>query len=493
MSKAFLLGILLLLPVLAICGEPNDDPAIPKNSNQGNLPLKKQTERITQEILKNGKAYSDLQELTALGPRLSGSEGAEKAVRWAAAKMKSYQFDRVWLQPTSVPHWERGDQESAEILLPCGNVSLRLAALGNSAGTAPKGITAQVIEVKSLKEVEELGNSLKGKIVFCNRPMNPSLKSTFQAYGEAVDQRAEGPAAAAKFGAAAALVRSMTTLPDDDHPHTGVTLFQNSSRFQSDKAIPAAALSVRSANELSRALKKDPTLKVKLVLSARTLPDVASYNVIGEVKGRQAPENNEIVLVGGHLDSWDLGTGAHDDGTGVVQSIEVLRAMKSLGITPKRTVRVVLFMAEEFGAVGAKEYAKQASLLKETHFAAIESDGGGGAPQGFGGGGKRREVVDQLQVWLPYLQPLQAASITKNGGGADIGPLEESGTFTFGLIPDSTHYFDFHHSALDRIEAVNKSDLHKGAAAMAVFAYLLAEEGVPSKKAGEAPARPAPR
>jgi hypothetical protein len=269
----------------------------------------------------------------------------------------------------------------------------------------------------------------------------------------------------------AVLVRSLTTLPDDDYPHTGMLSYEKDIAM-----IPAAALSTRSANELSSLLKSDPSLTVNLKLSAAQHPMVSSFNVIGEVTGRDLPR--EYVVVGGHLDSWDLGTGAHDDGAGVVQSIEVLRALKTLGLHPKRTVRAVLFMAEEFGSFGAKEYASQARAKGEKHVAAIESDRGGFAPVGFEveGGGDRGLAA--LKRWAPYLAPLHADSIEKGESGADVGLLGAQGAVTIGYIPDPAHYFDVHHSARDRMEAVDISELHAGAAAMATLAYLLAEEGL---------------
>ncbi|HEV3083766.1 MAG TPA: M20/M25/M40 family metallo-hydrolase, partial [Gemmataceae bacterium] len=241
------------------------------------------------------------------------------------------------------------------------------------------------------------------------------------------------------------------------------------------RMIPAAALSIRGANELSALLKSDPRLTVNLKLSAAQHPLVSSFNVIGELTGRDLPR--EYVVVGGHLDSWDLGTGAHDDGAGVVHSIEVLRTLKTLGMRPRRTVRVVLFMAEEFGGFGAEEYASQVKAKGEKHLAALESDSGGFAPVGFAVEGSDRALA-AVQRWAPYLAPLHAGSIEKGGSGSDVAPLGALGAVTLGFVPDSTHYFDFHHSARDRIEAVDIKELHAGAAAMATLTYLLAEKGL---------------
>jgi acetylornithine deacetylase/succinyl-diaminopimelate desuccinylase-like protein len=432
-------------------------------------PLAAATGKIAAEITGHGKAYADLQELTALGHRLSGSDGAAKAVEWAKRKMESYGFDRVVLQPVMVPHWTRGDVEQATVTSASHPISLKLTALGNSVGTPKEGVEAGVVEVQGLDEVDRLGEAVRGKIVFYNRPMDPTVWNTFKAYGQAGDQRTHGPSAAAKHGAVAVLVRSLTTLPDDSDPHTGML------RYDKGVAkIPAAALSTRSANELSAMLKADRKLTVNLKLSAAENPLVPSFNVIGELKGRELPQ--EYVLVGGHLDSWDLATGAQDDGAGVVQSIEVLRALKALNLCPRRSVRAVLFMAEEFGSFGAKEYASQVKAKGEKHVAAIESDRGGFAPVGFEVEGSD-ETVAAVKRFAPYLTPLHAGSIEKGGSGADVAALGKLGAVAIGFVPVSTHYFDFHHSARDRIEAVNKDELHAGAAAMAALAYLLAENG----------------
>jgi hypothetical protein len=432
-------------------------------------PLAETTRKIAEEITANGRAYANLQELTAIGPRLSGSDGAAKAVQWAARKMKSYGFDRVILQPAMVPHWTRGDVEQATVTSGARSLSLKVTALGNSVGTPKEGVEAGVLEVHGLDEVRSLGQAVRGKIVFYNRPMDPTVRVTFQAYGKAVDQRTRGAAVAAEQGAVAVLVRSMTTLPDEDYPHTGLLIYEDGAR-----KIPAAALSTHSANELSHLLKSNPNLRVNLKLSSVQNRFVPSFNVIGEITGRDLPQ--EYVVVGGHLDSWDLGTGAHDDGAGVVQSMETLRTLKALNLHPRRTIRAVLFMAEEFGAFGALEYARQAKAKGEKHVAALESDSGGFAPVGFQVEGGDEKVA-ALKRFIPYLSPLHAGSIEKGWSGTDVAPLSAQGAITLGFVPVSTHYFDYHHSARDRIEAVDSKDLHAGAAAIATLTYLLAEKG----------------
>jgi hypothetical protein len=433
-------------------------------------PIRSAARKIASEITENGKAYDDLRELTALGPRLCGSDGAARAVEWAKRKMESYGFDRVTLQPVTVPRWTRGGVEQAAVTSAPRPVPLAVAALGDSVGTPRDGVEAGVVEVQGLDDVRRLGAAVRGKIVFYNRPMDPRRRDTFKAYGQAVDQRVGGASAAAKQGAVAVLVRSVTTLPDDDCPHTGALVYEDGV-----DRIPAAALSVRSADALSGLLKSDPKLTVRLKLSAARHPPVPSFNVLGELTGRDLPR--EYVVVGGHLDSWDLGTGAHDDGAGVVQSVEALRALKALGLRPRRTVRAVLFMAEEFDGSGAREYAGQAKAKGEKHLAAIESDRGGFAPVGFGVDGSD-EAVAAVKRLAPYLAPVHADVIERGGSGADVAPLGALGAVTLGFVPDSTHYFDFHHSARDQVDAVDKAELHAGAAAVAALTYLLAEKGL---------------
>lgn len=425
------------------------------------------TEKLTREILQNGHAYSDLTELTAIGPRLSGTENAARAVAWAQAKMQSDGFDHVWLQKVQVPHWERGQIARAvaySTLKERAPLELSITALGGSVGTPKSGVMAEVLEVQSLDEVARLGDKVRGKIIFYNRPMNPDYEDTFRAYTEAVDQRSSGPSVAEKHGAIAVLVRSLTTLTDDDHPHTGIMRRAN---------IPAAALSTHAANVLSHALTIDPKLHVRMALDCENLEPVFSYNVIGEITGREIPD--EYVVIGGHLDSWDLAVGAHDDGAGVVQSIEVLRAIRAIGVRPRRSIRAVLFMSEEVGGPGGKAYAKEVQTRGEKHIAAIESDRGGFAPLGFEGDAKALELIKQ---WAPHLSPLGANHFFEGESGADVGYLDELGIPTFGFVPVSTHYFDYHHSSLDRLEAVNPRELHQGAAAIAVLAWLASEQGL---------------
>ncbi|WP_366670659.1 M20/M25/M40 family metallo-hydrolase [Hymenobacter taeanensis] len=326
--------------------------------------------KIYDEALAHGQSYANLRELTGtIGGRLSGSPEAEKAVQWGKATMEKMGLDRVYLQEVMVPHWVRGAKEKAQARGAKGKgIMLNVCALGGSVGTNGK-LKAQVIEVQSMQELAALpADQVKGKFVFFNRPMNPLYIETGRAYGEAGDQRRSGAAEAAKRGAVGALVRSLS-LAHDDFPHTGTMRYEDGVT-----QVPAAALSTNGADELSQLLKADKTLTVELEMSCQTLPEVKSYNVVGEIKGTKYPD--EIITVGGHLDSWDLAQGAHDDGTGCVQSMEVLRLLKASGLRPERTVRAVLFMNEENGTRGGNKYAELAKSAGEKHLAAMESDGG---------------------------------------------------------------------------------------------------------------------
>ena len=413
------------------------------------------------------RAFEMLRELSdGIGPRISGSEGAERAVAWGEATMRKLGFQNVRRQPCMVPHWVRGEVERCE--LP-GGERLTIAALGNSAGTAAGGIQAEVIEIKTLKEAEDLGPRAKGKILFFNRPFDQRFLNTLQAYGNAGDQRFAGPAVAAKLGAVAALTRSLTA-DHDDVPHTGTTGFGDGPR------IPAAALSLVAADRLSAALKTKPDTQVRVELSCQTLPDVPSANVIGEIVGTERPK--EVVVMGGHLDSWDKGRGAHDDGTGIVHALEALRLIRDLGWRPKRTIRVVLWMNEEISGTGAQAYAAWVKTSGEKPIAGIESDSGGFAPRGFDTSLPDRRAR-RVKSWLPALSLAEATRLeTGGGGGADVGPLAQFGTALFGLDVESQRYFDYHHSAKDTLDKVHPRELELGAIAMAILAWLIAENGL---------------
>ncbi len=429
--------------------------------------------RVFDEALLHGESYDNLRYLTGtIGGRLSGSPQAQQAVEWGKVTMEKAGFDRVYLQEVMVPHWVRGVREKGEIISSRKgkSVDVALCALGGSPSTGGK-LKAGVVEVQSFEELKALPDAaVRGKFVFYNRPFDDRLIEPGAAYGGAVGQRALGAVEAGKRGAVGALVRSMTSARDD-FPHTGTM------RVEAATTPPAAALSTNAADQLSLLLKADPTLEFQLEMSCQTLPDEKSYNVVGEITGTAYPK--EVVTVGGHLDSWDLAQGAHDDGTGCVQSIEALRLLRKAGFKPERTVRAVLFMNEENGVRGGDKYAELARQNQETHVAAIESDGGGFTPRGFQVEGSPA-VIKQLQKWAPLLRPYHAADIEAGHAGTDIEPLQASvkPKALIGYKCDSQRYFDLHHSALDTFDQVNKRELELGGASMAALIYLLAKYGL---------------
>lgn len=407
---------------------------------------------------------------TKIGGRLSGSPGAAAAVDWTHHVMKDF-ADTVWLQPVMVPHWVRGKQEIARANSKrSGSHNLNVCALGGSVGTGASGISAEVVEVKNFDELRALGAvDVKGKIVFFNRGFDMTKINTFSAYSGAVEQRAMGPSEAAKLGAIGVIVRSMASGPED-YPHTGGL------RYAPNVAqIPAVAISTNHADQLSQLLKDEKGLQVYLETHSKTLADAPSFNVIGEIKGSEKPE--EIIVVGGHLDSWDLAQGAHDDGAGCVQAMEVLRLFKQLGIKPKKTIRAVMYMNEENGLRGGTEYAKQAQLKNEKHLAAIESDRGGFTPRGFSMSGTDA-MKTKVKSWKPMLEAYGLTDFNQEGGGADIGPLANQGVALFGYLPDSQRYFFLHHTKEDTFDKVNKRELELGAAAMAALVYLIDQNGL---------------
>jgi hypothetical protein len=429
--------------------------------------------KIFDEALSHGHSYTMLEQLTReAGPRLSGSPGAAAGVEWSRQAMQQYGFDSVWLQPVMVPHWVRGLKEVGRITnsKKLGAISVNICALGGSVGTGDDGLVAQVVEVKNFDELRQLGTkNIQGKIVFFNRPMDPTRINTFGAYGGAVDQRSSGASEAAKYGAVGVVVRSMGSNLEE-YPHTG------GMRYAPNIAqIPAVAISTRHADWLSQLLKEDKGLQFYMETHCQTLPDAPSFNVVGEIKGSEFPD--EIIVVGGHLDSWDLGVGAHDDGAGCVQSIEVLRLLKALGYRPKRTIRAVMFMNEENGLRGGLRYAELAEKNKEKHLAAIESDRGGFTPRGFTIGADDKTRA-KIQAWKPLLEPYGLSDFSQEGGGADIGPLAQQGVTLLGFLPDSQRYFDYHHTAEDTFDKVNKRELEMGAASMAAMVYLLDQHGL---------------
>ena len=423
---------------------------------------------IYKTALLNGQAYDWLDYLTnQIGGRLSGSLNAERAVEWSKEELEKLNLDRVWLQPVLVPKWVRGPKEFSLIETEPGvTFNVPITALGGSVATPSVGLKAEVVEVQNFEELAVLGReNIDGKIVFFNRPMQADLISTFSAYGGCVNQRYDGARQASQYGAIGVIVRSMS-LRMDDYPHTGAMSYGDQPVSQ---RIPAAAISTNAAEKLSNLLKIAPKLKFLFRQQCKQYEDVLSYNVIGEITGSTFPD--EIILVGGHLDSWDIGDGAHDDGAGCVQSMEVLRFFKELDYKPKRTIRAVLFMNEENGLRGGRKYAEMAALKGETHIFALESDAGGFTPRGFNFDLPDYEF-EQVQSWEPLFKPYLIHYFEKGGSGADIGPLKTKTNVLAGLRPDSQRYFDHHHAATDTFDAVNKRELELGAATLTSLIYL---------------------
>lgn len=454
--RHLLFFIMLLLPFCGIA-QSNDSIAI---------------KRMSDNILSKGKAYDNLRYLCKeIGARLSGSPQAQKAVEATVRMLKEAGADTVYLQPCMVPHWVRGVKEKGKIMLDNNkSFDLHLCSLGNSEGTGKKGITAEVVEVNSFADLRRLGEAgIKGRIVFFNFPMDPTNVQTFRSYGASGGSRTRGPSLAAKYGAVGAMVRSLASNADD-YPHTGVTIYNDTF-----PKIPAVAISTNDAERLSIELTTNQVVKAYIMNTSTMLPDVPSFNVVGELRGTQFP--NEVLTVGGHLDSWDLAEGAQDDGAGCVQSIEVLRAIKASGIAPKRTIRAVMFMNEENGGRGGQAYLDEAKRKKEQHIFALESDAGGFTPRGFGFEVTAAQL-EKIQEWQPLFYPYGVYELTAGGGGSDIGPLKQIGTALSGLSPDSQRYFDLHHAATDTFEAVSKRELLLGAVSMAALVYLVDKYGL---------------
>ena len=423
--------------------------------------------------LTNSKCYSWLDDLSnKIGSRLSGSVGAEKGVAYVKAQLETLGLDKVYLQEVMVPKWVRGEKETAYFMDNKTKVTIPICALGGSIATSKSGLTAEVVEVKSLKELETLGEEkLKGKIIFYNRPFEAENIDAFKSYGKCVDQRYYGAKEATKYGAVGTIVRSMN-FRLDDFPHTGAQSYGDIPKVN---YIPTAAISTNAAELLSKKLKENSKLKFYMKLSCQTLDDVLSYNVIGEITGSVHPE--KIMTVGGHLDSWDLADGSHDDGAGVVQSMAVLECFKKLNYKPRNTIRVVLFMNEENGGRGGKKYEEVSKLNNENHIFALESDSGGFSPRGFSFECDESNF-QKVNSWKYLFEPYLIHNFVKGGTGSDIDPLTSKKIVKAGLQPDSQRYFDYHHAANDTFDAVNKRELELGAATMASLMYLFDQYGI---------------
>lgn len=461
--KGYLLCLFISFVCLPVFGQNEDSVQIKK---------------ISDAILTNGKAYENLRHLTKqIGARLAGSQGMVQSEIWGLKMMKESGADKAWMQECMVPYWVRGGQDEAianyddqqsRKYKPTKR-KLDVAALGNSYGTGKKGISAEVVQVNSFDELEKKKDEVKDKIVFYNYKFNDTYINTFHAYRDAGQYRGQGPSRAAKYGAKAVIIRSMSHAADNN-PHTGAT------RYDSNYAkIPAVAIGLRDADWLSEQIGKG---KVSVVLktNGHFLPDTIGHNIIGELKGKEFPD--EIITVGGHLDCWDNCEGAHDDGAGCVQTIEILRAFKAIGYQPKRTIRFVLFANEENGLRGGNKYADEAKAKNEKHILAMESDAGGFTPRALGFTGSDDQFQKFLS-WKNLIAPYGCNEFVRGGGGADIGPLNRAlQTPMASLNPDTQRYFDIHHSRSDVFEAVNKRELELGAINMAALIYLVDKYGL---------------
>jgi len=428
--------------------------------------IEKNIKSIFDEALTNNSAWDNLTFLCKKTKgRIDGSPAAAAAVEFTRQALLKAGADTVWLQPVMVPRWERGYEECRITSAGQGSENLAISALGLSDGTTDQGITAKVIEVHNFDELKTLGRKqVEGKIVFFNRPADNTLINSFAGYGGSVSQRTQGPSEASKLGAVAVVVRSATQAMDN-FPHTGVTHFEDNV-----KKIPAVAVSTKGAELLSSWLKADPSLTMHLISECRTFPDTWSFNVIGEIRGSEKP--NEYITAGGHLDAWDTGEGAHDDGGGCVQAIEMIRLLKTLGIKPRHSVRAVMFMNEEISGTGGRAYAAEARKKGEIHYAAIESDRGVTSPRGFGFDADSTRLT-KLQGLSKYFAPYNIRDFDRGGGGSDISPLKALGALQIGYIPDIQRYFWYHHSANDTLEQVNERELQLGSASITALVYLL--------------------
>ncbi|MDC3050960.1 M20/M25/M40 family metallo-hydrolase [Bacteroidota bacterium] len=423
---------------------------------------------LFQKSLTEGKSYEWLDHLSnKIGGRLSGSLNLQRAIEWSKSELENLGLDKVYLQPVMVPKWIRGTFEYANIESSPGNtINVPVCALGGSISTPLGGLRAKVIEVKSFDELSKRKNEVNGKIVFFNRPMRSDFVNTFDAYSDAVDQRTQGAEIASKLGAVGVIVRSLN-LKLDDQPHTGTMSYGN---LPLTKRIPAASISTNGAELLSSMLSLNKNLKFYLKQNCKNLPDVKSFNVIGEIKGSKYPD--EIMVVGAHLDSWDLGDGAHDDGAGVVQSMEVARLLKKINYKPKRTLRIVLFINEENGQRGAAKYNEESKIKKENHVFAIESDTGGFSPSGFSID-SNEEKFKIIEKWSIYFKPYLIHHFEKGRSGADISFLKNKNNVLVGFRTDSQRYFEYHHSENDVFSSINKRELELGAASIASLVYLV--------------------
>ena len=453
MTNSRMLALLSLM-TLAVCLTAQQPSA---QSSSWLDPYRDPAARLIAESQSSPFAWERLALLgDTFGHRLSGSEALENAIKWAVAEMKKDGLDNVRAEPVKVPHWVRG-QESVEITSPYRS-ALTMLGLGNSVGTPADGIEAELLVVRSFGELDAAGAGVKGKIVLFNVP--------FTTYGETVQYRAAGPSRAAGLGAVAMLIRAVGP-PGLRTPHTGSLRYADGA-----PQIPAAAISAEDAERLQRMQNRGTKVRVRLKMEAKFLPDADSANVIGEIRGRERPD--EVIVVGGHFDSWDVGTGSTDDGGGCVVTWEALRLMKKLNLRPRRTVRVVLFTNEENGLAGGRAYLERHRAELANHVLMLESDSGVFRPTGFGftGTSTAREVLQQI---AGLLRGIQADQIGASGGGADIGPSVEAGQLPALSLEVDGNYFLIHHTPADTVDKIDPADMAKASAAIAVMAYVVAD------------------
>lgn len=451
MNAKMFVAMFMLASLISACAQKNESRLIGQ---------------MREDALQHGTAYQNLDQLCKIAPaRMIGSPNMAKAIQLTLGMMDQLHPDTLYLQPVLGPHWEAGNIPAASIASSRhGQARVRVLPLGNSVATPPNGITAKVVEVTRWSELDSMGKGkIAGNIVFFNRRMDTTGVSPFAAYGNAVDQRVQGASRAARLGAVAVLVRSVTTRIDT-FPHTGVMYYMDSI-----PKIPAVAISTADAEQLHRWLKDDPSTRCTFRTNCTSLPPAPCFNVIAELKGSEYPR--DIITVGGHLDCWYNADGANDDGAGCVQSIEVLRLLKDAGYKPRHTIRIVMFMDEEISLAGGKKYAESLQAAGEKPVLGVESDRGSFAPVGFGISADSAKYASFLS-WEKYFTAFGIPAFTKGGGGADVSPLGRLGAITTSYIPNGKTYFDYHHSADDKIDHVNPRDLEEGSAAMATFVYL---------------------
>ncbi len=434
--------------------------------------------KIAVNILSSDASYNNIHYLTKnIGQRLSGSPHMYIAEQWGAQVLKNAGADNVVLQQCMVPHWVHNGTDKAMVTYKDKNGNalqyvLNILSLGNSVGTGANGVQAPLVRVNNFDELEEKKNELKGKIVFYNNPFDDTLINTFNTYGKNIIYRIVGADRASKYDAVAVMIRSMTNTPGQNYPHTGSLGYSDSV-----KKIPAAAMGLQDVKKLDSLFDESLPVTCSLTTYGTMLPDTIAHNIIGELKGTEHPE--QIITVGGHLDSWYPAEGANDDGTGIVQTIEVLRVLRALNYQPKHTIHFVLFANEENGTRGAKQYADEAKHNNEQHIFALESDAGGFTPRGFSFDITDAAIMQKINTWKPFFTPYYGDRFTVGEAGADVSYLKDAfHTPQAGLSPDSQRYFYIHHAATDVFENVDIREMKLGAINMAALIYLVDKYGL---------------